>query len=179
MERETFQGFQIDRENFKFLSILRDSFKSGTYQLLMELSHPAEIEVGKLGLIYFPQGHYLYTGVHRTALISRVLRHLQISKKIHWHIDYLTVNPSMIIRQVFLYPDDLRECRINLKFSEIDGARIFRPGFGNSDCQNKCAGHLLSLDRWEKQLEVWLEKYIDVTYHFKNDESMQMTIMKS
>jgi Uri superfamily endonuclease len=179
VERETFQGFQIDRENFKFLSILRDSFKSGAYQLLMELSHPAEIEVGKLGLIYFPQGHYLYTGVHRTALIARVLRHLRNSKKIHWHIDYLTTDTSLSIRQIFLYPDELGECRINRKFLEISEAKILHPGFGSSDCKNKCAGHLLFLERGEKQLKVWREKYLDVSYRFKNGESIQIISNKS
>ena len=171
MDRETFQGFQIDQENFRLLPQLQHSVIYGSYQLLMELAHPAEIEVGKLGLLYFPMGHYLYTGVHRTALIK--------SKKIHWHVDYLTTDTSLSIRQIFLYPDELGECRINRKFLEISEAKILHPGFGSSDCKNKCAGHLLFLERGEKQLKVWREKYLDVSYRFKNGESIQIISNKS
>jgi len=178
VNKELFQGFLIDKKNFKFLPQLQQSVKSGSYQLFMELSHPAEIKVGKLGTLHFPSGHYLYTGVHRTALISRVLRHLRNSKKLHWHIDYLTAKASLSIRQIFLYPEDLRECRINRKFLEISKATILHTGFGSSDCRNKCAGHLLFLELGEKQLEVWREKYIDVSYRFKIGESVQMTSNK-
>lgn len=160
MDKDLSQGFQIDQGKFKFIPQLRHSVKSGSYQLLMELAHPAEIAVGKLGLLKFPQGHYLYTGVHRTALINRVIRHLSPSKKTRWHIDYLTTHPAVLIHKVILFPGDFGECGINREFAQFSGAVFFHPGFGSSDCVNKCPAHLLFLENHKNQVDHWLKKIV-------------------
>jgi hypothetical protein len=80
VETELFKIYQFDRKDFELLPLLQDEIKSGSYQLLMEMSNDVEIRIGKLGLLQFPRGYYLYTGVHRTAMINRVVRHLSHSK---------------------------------------------------------------------------------------------------
>ena len=160
METELFKIYQFDRKDFELLPLLQDEIKSGSYQLLVKMSADAEIRIGKLGLLQFPRGYYLYTGVHRTAMINRVVRHLSHSKKTHWHIDYLTTHPAVLIRKVILYPDDFGECRINREFAQFSGAVFLHPGFGNSDCVNKCPSHLLFLGNHKNQVDHWLKKIV-------------------
>ena len=160
METKLFKGYQFDRKDFEFLPHLRDKFKSGTYQLLMEMSVDTGLRIGKLGLLQFPKGYYLYTGVHRTALVNRVMRHLSPSKKTHWHIDYLTTHPAALIHKIILYPDDFGECRINREFAQFSSAVFLHPDFGSSDCVNKCPAHLLFLGNHKNQVDHWLKKIV-------------------
>ena len=64
--------------------------QTGSYALVLRLPSRRKITVGKLGLIEFPRGHYIYFGSTLGGLRARVARHLRNGKKIHWHADYLS-----------------------------------------------------------------------------------------
>ena len=115
----------------------------GCYQLLLLSRKEQNIRVKSLGLLYFPSGYYIYTGSHKRYLLCRVKRHLNKVKKIHWHIDILTVHNSFKINHILLYPNYPDECKINQKFNDLSKFKNVHPGFGNSDCKNGCLSHLL------------------------------------
>jgi len=125
----------------------------GTYLLVMKLYKDASITVGKLGVIYFKKGYYVYIGSASNGLQQRIQRHLRTYKKIHWHIDYFL--PYTEIVNIF-YKENTRkeECKI---------ARLFKknfiniPGFGCSDCSCKSHlfhGHLKELSQIANDLQM-------------------------
>ena len=61
-----------------------------TYLILIEIKSTVELYVGKLGKQVLEAGYYLYVGSALNAIGSRISRHLQVDKKLHWHLDYLT-----------------------------------------------------------------------------------------
>ena len=63
----------------------------GSYALVIRLNRTEQLTVGRLGEFDFPAGCYLYFGSALNGLESRVSRHLRRDKKLHWHVDYLTV----------------------------------------------------------------------------------------
>ncbi|OPX33398.1 hypothetical protein B1H10_06095 [candidate division KSB1 bacterium 4484_188] len=72
------------------------NFPGGCYQIILNLAQPVSLAVARLGLLRFPPGFYIYTGSQQRSLLKRVERHLRPEKKIHWHIDYLTVHPPVV-----------------------------------------------------------------------------------
>ena len=114
----------------------RGNILNGTYVLLVELSEPLEITVGRLGAITFPAGYCAYVGSALGGLDARLRRHIRSEKKIHWHIDYLL--QSADIAKIIVGEADVRaECAIAQKLAEgLDSVR----GFGCSDCT--CGSHL-------------------------------------
>ena len=65
-----------------------------TYQLLITVSAPVRVTVGRLGTFDFPAGDYCYTGSAVRNIEARIRRHLSPLKKMHWHIDYLLAAPE-------------------------------------------------------------------------------------
>lgn len=110
-----------------------------TYQLLIEVTEPVRVSVGRLGLCDFPVGLYVYTGSARRNLEARVNRHLSETKKMHWHIDYLLAAEGVTVREVLRH--GAAECVVNQR---LDGV-IPVPGFGASDCRAGCISHLKRL----------------------------------
>lgn len=116
----------------------------GAYSLLISLMEGKEITVGKLGSFYLPSGFYVYTGRAVRRLAARVNRHLRKSKKLHWHIDYITRLDATQIEAVFFYESkNPIECEINQTIMDWEGAKIVVPGFGSSDCTRGCKSHLV------------------------------------
>ncbi|HHC72064.1 MAG TPA: GIY-YIG nuclease family protein [Thiotrichales bacterium] len=107
-----------------------------TYQLLLEVTRPATVTVGRLGRFTLPPGRYFYTGSARRNLEARIARHLKRRKKRRWHIDWLTTHPA--IRVVEVIRSTLPECELNQR----TGGEIPIPGFGASDCRAGCGSHL-------------------------------------
>jgi sugar fermentation stimulation protein A len=70
-------------------------------------------------------------------LSARLARHQRKTKRLHWHVDYLTAKADRIIALPIRSSQRL-ECRIAETLSAIlePGPR----GFGSSDC--RCATHL-------------------------------------
>ena len=102
----------------------------------MKISQPINIEVGSLGMLSFKPGNYVYTGSARKNINSRIQRHLKKDKKLHWHIDYLTNHPGIIIIEVERF--ETEECVLN---QQVKG-EILHPGFGATDCRQHCGSHL-------------------------------------
>ena len=111
----------------------------GVYCLIIRLFQECNITIGCLGTFNFPMGFYIYTGSAQNNLKSRIERHLQREKKVHWHIDYL-LNYGHVIG-IYTYPGEKNmECVLNDKIGSIKNATIPVKGFGSSDCS--CIAHL-------------------------------------
>ena len=108
----------------------------GSYILLIKLAEAQAIKIGRRQNIYFPGGGYAYVGSAMGGFKSRLSRHLQRNKKLHWHIDYLLPRAS-ISSIILCEAEDRVECVIAQALSrQFDSV----PGFGASDC--KCQSHL-------------------------------------
>ena len=110
-----------------------------TYQLLITVSAPVRVTVGRLGTFDFPAGDYCYTGSAVRHIEARIRRHQSPLKKMHWHIDYLLAAPGVRVREVLRYTE--AECGIN---QQVFGT-IPVPGFGATDCRTGCGSHLKRL----------------------------------
>lgn len=122
---------------------------SGAYQLLLGLEQTRRMAVGRLGLVKFPKGYYVYTGRAKKGLLARVARHRKKEKKRRWHIDYLLRYAG--IKQIMIYKDRWQEeCNINNSLITERNGEILVPGFGSSDCS--CRSHLVY---FKKRLGLW------------------------
>ena len=107
----------------------------GSYILLIELENDKEIQISKLGDIFFKKGFYVYIGSALNGLEQRISRHLRDDKKNHWHLDYLL--RSAKVNSVYYKENNRKEeCKIAESFSKLKPVI----GFGCSDC--KCKSHL-------------------------------------
>ena len=119
--------------------------EKGCYQLVLHFAHPVRISVGKKGDFLLEAGDYLYTGSHQSALRKRLLRHLAQSKKMHWHIDYLTAHREAQFRNILVFPNCQQECLLNQRAQQFFRGTFPIPGFGNGDCRFGCPAHLVYL----------------------------------
>ena len=114
----------------------------GTYVLIVQLDQPKRIKIGRLGIINFKSGTYLYIGsaLGPGGLSGRIHRHLrsETQKRSHWHIDALTSQGE--ITEIWWL-----ECACHLECTWAEGLSKVGDrsalGFGSSDC--RCAGHLV------------------------------------
>jgi len=115
---------------------------SGLYLLVLKLDRPQQIKIGRWPSTSFKAGYYLYIGRAKRGLQARICRHLKKTKKIFWHIDYLTRYAPII--KILIKPGAFDECAAarRLKNLLINSAIPLRR-FGASDC--RCQGHLLYL----------------------------------
>ncbi|MBM3189153.1 MAG: GIY-YIG nuclease family protein [Chloroflexi bacterium] len=111
----------------------------GSYVLVIELGADREIAVGRLGVLSFPAGHYLYVGSALGGLAGRVRRHLRPEKRQRWHIDYLLAYAA--IREVWyvLGPERV-ECSWAQALAAMPNTKPYGRSFGASDC--RCRTHL-------------------------------------
>jgi Uri superfamily endonuclease len=107
-----------------------------SYQLRIEVKKPVRIRVGRLGRFLFPAGRYVYTGSAKRNLEARIARHLRKKKAFRWHIDWLLSAPGVKVATVRRSGES--ECILNQK---VVGTVVV-PGFGASDCRNRCGSHL-------------------------------------
>ena len=114
---------------------------AGVYQLWLRVSVSLRVMVGRLGCVRFPAGRYVYTGRAARRLRARVRRHLVGNRCCHWHIDYLLRRREVHIECVRLASADPEaECAVNQ--TAIRCGILFAPGFGASDCRQRCRSHL-------------------------------------
>jgi Uri superfamily endonuclease len=120
----------------------------GVYYLLIYVRESFNIKIGSLGYISFKKGFYVYVGSGKGEgnsgeLLSRVVRHLRLVKRLRWHVDYLLSSRHVELRGVCIIEDeDLTECELVKKIL-LKGSPV--PGFGSTDCKNKCPSHLIRL----------------------------------
>lgn len=122
----------------------------GSYVLLMELTEPATIKIGKLGNIEFLASWYAYVGSAMNGIQQRVKRHFSKQKKHHWHIDYFLYYAE--IKKAYYKESQLKEeCDIAGFFSNCAQSIS---NFGSSDCH--CKSHLFYDDK--RKLEMVIKK---------------------
>jgi Uri superfamily endonuclease len=112
---------------------------AGTYALVILSENRLFLPVGKLGTHDFPPGYYIYVGSALGGLNARLKRHLKEGKPLHWHIDYL-LSQATIIQIWYSLGEDRLECMWNAILAELPGAMPVITGFGSSDC--RCRSHL-------------------------------------
>jgi Uri superfamily endonuclease len=116
----------------------------GTYQIMLHVEKPLQLQVGSLGVRRFPQGRYVYVGRASKGLAQRMQRHLKKDKLRHWHIDYLTSHPQVTVEEVRIVSSDPnRECATIKNLLTNEGYQVPVVGFGSSDCRSGCPAHLL------------------------------------
>ena len=117
---------------------------SGIYIIEIVPKRTFSFSHNKLGNYKFSKGYYYYVGSAQKNLIKRVERHIKKDKKLHWHIDYLTVNKNISIPNVYLIKNYTKENECGLVFNLSQNYKMEHPikSFGSSDC-NKCYSHLL------------------------------------
>ena len=100
----------------------------------------------RLGQVTLAAGQYAYVGsAHGPGgLRARVGRHLRADKPLHWHIDYLTA-AIPVVHVVALASTARLECTWAKRLLVLNGAAVPAPGFGSSDCRNRCPAHLIRL----------------------------------
>ena len=108
---------------------------SGIY--ILELFAPISfnLPINKFKDSILPSGYYYYIGSAQKNLHQRLKRHFQAEKRIHWHIDYLTTNQILILKEAYMIfnaPKDEEES-LALKFPSQFNTEILLEGFGNSD----------------------------------------------
>jgi len=132
----------LDHQSTKILTIPWDYLKQevkdrGSYLLIVEIPRKTRLQAGGLAGRNFPKGYYVYVGSAMGDLSSRLARHQRKTKKLRWHIDYLTAKADRIVPLPIRSSERL-ECEIAEALSAI-----LEPGpggFGSSDC--RCATHL-------------------------------------
>ena len=138
------------------------SVEKGSYALVYRLEKDRKIGVGSLGEINFPKGFYVYIGsAFGPGGLKRVDRHRRLCEdgegSVHWHIDYLSTEPSSELVRAYLIPEEDVECRLSDRISgEMEGR--FK-GFGCSDCS--CGSHLRcysSMEHAVNSIELQIEK---------------------
>lgn len=139
----------------KIMNLLRLRLK-GSYTLLIKLSESLDVEVGSLGSTQFSRGFYAYNGsAFGPGGLKRVDRHREKSTNgddPHWHIDYLLIQESSEVIDVFKAESD-HECSLSQKmmkqFDKVDN-------FGCSDCD--CKSHVF-YSKSEDDLRDFLEEF--------------------
>jgi len=111
----------------------------GAYVLLVFLPDPLTVQVGALGRLDLPAGHYLYCGSAQAGLLPRLARHMRPDKKVHWHIDSLT-SEGQVIGALTFEGGKETECRLARFLSYVPFVLPAATGFGSSDCH--CHTHL-------------------------------------
>lgn len=118
----------------------------GTYVLLLTANTPVVLNMPRLGKVTLAAGQYAYVGSARGpgGVRGRVRRHLRADKPLHWHIDYLTA-AIPVVHVVALASTARLECTWAKRLLALSEAYVPAPGFGSSDCRNRCPAHLVRL----------------------------------
>jgi Uri superfamily endonuclease len=116
--------------------------KRGTYIVVYELREQAILRIGRLGIVKFPPGTFLYVGsaLGRGGFWPRLRRHLSAPRRPRWHIDFFHP-PAMAVEVWVRESEERLECKWSSKVKELEGSFVPVRGFGSSDCG--CEAHLL------------------------------------
>jgi len=122
--------------------------KKGTYILIISVNEPSSVHVGQLGELQLHHGTYLYVGsalgTGSTSLQHRLARHLLKTKRLKWHVDFITTLSQARIRYIVVVETSrCLECLICRHIACLDGVGCPMQGFGASDCSH-CRTHFYS-----------------------------------
>jgi sugar fermentation stimulation protein A len=135
----------------------------GVYLLILHLKKEQVISTGALGNSVYRPGWYVYAGSAARGLSQRLARHVRKSKKIHWHIDYLSSQTDTITTIPIRTDNDL-ECGLAESVRIAGGIGI--PHFGSSDC--RCPSHLFYYSR-----DPWTARgFVKTVFSFRHREGL-------
>jgi sugar fermentation stimulation protein A len=120
----------------------REAHDQGSYIVVLQLKRDQKIEAGGLGTVKFKKGYYLYVGSAMKDLEKRLARHRRLTKRKHWHIDFLREKAEFVAGIPIRSSVD-RECELASALGSIADRSV--PLFGSSDCS--CPTHLFAMDR--------------------------------
>ncbi len=117
---------------------------AGSYVLVLRLTRPISLQVGRLGVFTFPPAFYTYCGsaLGSGGLRGRLKHHLANSVSVHWHVDYLRRH-CKVWEVDYLLTDERMECLWSRFFLSQEPSFVPVPDFGAGDCQNGCLAHLI------------------------------------
>jgi len=113
----------------------------GTYALILSCPRGKLVQIGKLGSLELRRGFYVYVGsaLGPGVVRARVAHHRRVSRRPHWHVDYL--RPHTRLERVWYSLGEVRrEHHWARVIRALEGASLPIAGFGSSDC--RCAAHL-------------------------------------
>jgi len=113
----------------------------GAYILLIHLKNSLTLDLPRLLADSVGPGWYAYAGsaYGPGGLPARLARHERKTKRLHWHIDRLTIHARPYAIPIV----DGNECAIVSALLTSDRFYIPIPGFGSTDCRI-CRSHLLA-----------------------------------
>ena len=132
----------------------------GCYCLIIHVNSDSTIKIGRLGLIKFHKGYYIYVGSAMNSLESRIKRHLSSEKKLHWHVDYL-LKKSVITDVIYNVSTEKIECKLS-KYISNHAKSI--ENFGCSDCD--CNSHLYYFKNRNEAIESVKNAYDSIAMDF-------------
>lgn len=115
----------------------------GAYVLVLDLQKPADLRIKASELPSLPVGIYAYLGSARGpgGLRARLRRHFSSDKKIHWHVDHLTLRAHEMWALPVVGGD---ECKLVETLLKSPAFQVAVPRFGSTDCR-RCESHLLAV----------------------------------
>jgi len=120
------------------------SRKKGNYVIVWKLEQDCGCFTPRFGNVNLESGYYFYCGsAHGSGgLKARALRHVKPSERKRWHIDYIKekLAPLEVWWEETL---DKNECKFARFLNDLNQTTAPIPGFGASDCQNRCEAHLI------------------------------------
>lgn len=113
----------------------------GTYIVVLKSEQQKTIQIGRLGRFQTCKGYYVYIGsaMGSGGVVARLRHHGKISRKPHWHLDYLRAETEFY-EAYALFSPDRKECAWAPLIAGNEQASEPMQGFGSSDCQ--CDTHL-------------------------------------
>ncbi len=150
--------------NIPWNIIKREAHDRGAYLVILKAQGPVTFEAGALGEISIKPGYYIYIGSALKNLSKRINRHKKISKKKHWHIDYLREKTEFHIALPIRNSGDI-ECLLAEALKEQ--TENITPGFGTSDCS--CHSHLY----WTKTNPLHSQCFHDILQYFRMDRVVE------
>jgi sugar fermentation stimulation protein A len=136
----------------------KESGDCGSYMLILNLDEDKEIEIGRLGRVFFKKGFYIYIGSAMKDLMARIERHKRKRKNLFWHIDNLREHAALV-HAVPIRSSSRLECEIAGSLRTISYSRI--KDFGSSDCE--CDSHLFYMEG----NPVESKKFIDLLLYYR------------
>ena len=116
--------------------------EKGAYLLLLWLERPVRLAGSNPARLQ--PGWYVYAGSAKGSggIGARLRRHFAREKRLHWHIDRLTVDAASIAALAVAGGD---ECELVACLLGDPAFTAAAKGFGNTDCR-VCESHLLRFD---------------------------------